>query len=101
MFARQLTPDSSVHNYIYYRFAQLRFGKLLMTPTDLLIGDADESDPLDLDLPHYERQLVAGYTRTLEGGALRTWMPDLGDLEKGPLPAPVGDVRNRKVIGGP
>jgi hypothetical protein len=98
-FAAQLTPDSSVHNYIYYRFAQLRFGKLLMTPTDLLIGDADESDPLDLDLPRYEKQLVAGYTRTLEGGALRTWMPDLGDLGKGPLSPPIADARTRKVIG--
>lgn len=88
MFDRELTPDTSVHNYIYYRGGQLRFGKLLMTPTDLLIGDADERDPLDLDFPQYEMQLVKGYTRTLEGGALRTWMPDLSDLGRGPVPAP-------------
>jgi hypothetical protein len=89
LYAAQLSPDTTVHNYIYYRFGQLRFGKLLMTPTDLLIGDADQSDPLDLDLPRYERQLVAGYTRTMPGGALRTWMPDLADLGKGPLAAPI------------
>lgn len=89
LYSAQLKPDTSVHNYIYYRFGQLRFGKLLMTPTDLLIGDADESDPLDLDLPRYERQLVAGYTRTMPGGALRTWMVDVNDLGKGPLAAPI------------
>lgn len=97
MFESQLTPDTSVHNYIYYRGGQLRFGKLLMTPTDLLIRDPDESDPLDLDLARYERQLTAGYTRTLPGGALRAWMPDLTDLDRGALtPLVAGTERTQR-----
>jgi hypothetical protein len=81
--------DPSVHNYVYYKGASLRFGRLTMTPTDLLIGDADESDRFDLDLPRYDEQLTAGYTRTLENNALRTWMPDRHDLKAGRVSPPI------------
>jgi hypothetical protein len=87
--------DTSVRNYVYYRGGRLRFGKLTMWPTDLLIGDADESDRFDLDLNRYSEQLVAGYTRTLANDALRTWMPDYDDLKRGPIAPPIvaGDSR--------
>ena len=81
--------DSSVRNYVYYRGGTLRFGKLTMWPTDLLIGDADESDRFDLDLNRYAQQLVAGYTRNLPNNALRTWMPDFDDLKRGPIAPPI------------
>jgi hypothetical protein len=71
-------------------------GRLTMTPTDLLIGDADESDRFDLDLQRHSEQLTAGYTRTLENDALRTWMPDRHDLKAGRVAPPVlpADARN-------
>jgi hypothetical protein len=95
VFETLVRVDTSVHNFIYYKGGSLRFGKLTMTPTDLLIGDADESDRFDLDLPRYNEQLTAGYTRTLKNNALRTWMPDRHDLDRGPVAPPVipGDVR--------
>lgn len=48
----------------------------MMTDTDLLINDDDESDPLDLYFQQYNRQLVAGHTKNLANFGLRTWMVD-------------------------
>ena len=68
--------DSSAANFVYFRGAKLRFGKLLMSDTDLQIVDADQSDPFDLYLDEYARQLVAGTSRTLANQGLRVLMPD-------------------------
>jgi hypothetical protein len=92
VFENAVRVDPSVQNYIYYKGATLRFGRLTMWPTDLLIGDADESDRFDLDLQRYSEQLTAGYTRTLPNKALRTWMPDRHDLRNGQI-SPPGDAR--------
>ena len=69
-------PDSAARNYIFFRGSQLRFGKLLMTDTDLQIVDADERDPFDLYLKEYNKQLTAGTSRTLPNLGLRVLMPD-------------------------
>ena len=80
VFTTRVRPDSSVHHYVYFRGGQLRFGKLLMTDTDLLIGDADESDPFDLYMAKYNTQLVAGTTYNLPNLGLRVSMPDYNDV---------------------
>lgn len=76
IFGRVVHPDSSVPNFVYFRGGKLRFSKLLMYDTDLLIVDADPRDPFDLYLVKYTRQLIAGTSRTLEGLGLRVVMPD-------------------------
>ena len=76
VFGRYVRPDSSAHNFIYFRGGFLRFGRLTMSDTDLLIGDDDETDPLDVYLTQYNRQLAAGHTRNLPNLGLRTWMVD-------------------------
>ena len=68
--------DSAAHHYIYFRGGQLRFGKLTMTDTDLLIVDADQHDAFDLYMARYNEQLVAGFTRNLPDYGLRVSMPD-------------------------
>jgi hypothetical protein len=75
-FGAYVRPDSTVPNFVYFRGAQLRFGKLLMDDTDLQIVDADPSDPFDLNLEEYAKQLVAGTSRTLPNLGLRVEMPD-------------------------
>ncbi|GAC1656642.1 MAG: hypothetical protein NVS4B3_22520 [Gemmatimonadaceae bacterium] len=69
-------PDSAARNFVNFRGAQLRFGKLLMTDTNLQIIDADERDPFDLYLKEYHRQLVAGTAHILLNLGLRVIMPD-------------------------
>jgi hypothetical protein len=83
VFGTLVRPDADAHNYIYFRGGSLRFGKLTMTGTDLLIHDADESDPFDLYFKEYNRQLIAGHTKNLADFGLRTWMVDYGKLEQG------------------
>lgn len=76
VFGGSVRPDSGAHNFIYFRGGTLRFGKLTMSDTDLLISDDDEADPLDLYLAQYNRQLSAGHTRNLPNLGLRTWLVD-------------------------
>ena len=76
IFGTYVRPDSGSHNFVYFRGGQLRFGKLTMQDTDLLINDDDERDPLDLYFTQYNRQLVAGRARNLPNFGLRTWLVD-------------------------
>jgi hypothetical protein len=80
VFGGYVRADSADPNFIYFRGGQLRFGKLLMTDTDLRIVDADPRTPFDMDLPHYTRQLVAGHSRTLPNLGLVVYMPDFASL---------------------
>ena len=80
IFGSFVKVDTSAHNFVYFRGGTLRFGRLTMTDTDLLIGDADEHDPFDLYFAEYNKQLVAGHTANLPNLGLRTWMVDYGKL---------------------
>jgi hypothetical protein len=70
-------------NYMSYRGAQLRFGKLTMNDTDLVLLDMDPKDPFDFELSHYKDQLVAGYSKTTPSFGLRVYMRDLNKLKNG------------------
>jgi hypothetical protein len=80
IFGTFVKPDSGSHNFIYFRGGTLRFGRLTMADTDLLIRDDDETDPFDVYLAEYNRQLVAGHTNNLANYGLRAWMVDYGKL---------------------
>jgi hypothetical protein len=69
-------PDPKAANYMYYRGNILRFGKLTMHDTDLLILDAVPEDPFDFFLDEYKAQLVAGYSRTRADEGLTVVMQD-------------------------
>jgi len=80
IFGSFVVADSGARNFVYFRGGSLRFGRLTMTDTDLLIHDADERDPLDLYFAEYNRQLVAGHSGNLPNLGLRAWMVDYGKL---------------------
>jgi hypothetical protein len=69
-------------NYMAYRGAQLRFGKLTMSNTDLILLDLDPQDPFDFYLDHYQDQLVAGYTKITHSFGLRTYFRDHNKLTR-------------------
>jgi hypothetical protein len=69
-------------NYMAYRGHQLRFGKLTMIDTDMILIDMDPRDPFDFYLDHYKDQLVAGYTKITPGFGLRVFMRDFNKLPK-------------------
>jgi hypothetical protein len=82
-------PEPKAPNYIRFQGGVLRFGKLTMTDTDLLIVDAEPKDPFDFFLDHYNEQLVAGYERNTPDHGLIVTMPDFATVHPGRrLPAP-------------
>jgi hypothetical protein len=69
-------PDSKATNYMFFRGGILRFGKLTMHDTDLMIVDAEPQDPFDFFLDQYNAQLVAGYEKNTPDHGLVVFMPD-------------------------
>jgi hypothetical protein len=69
-------------NFMAYRGAVLRFGKLTMNDTDMVLIDADQRDPFDFFLDHYQEQLRAGYTKITSKFGLRVYMVDFNKLHK-------------------
>jgi hypothetical protein len=76
--------DSTAPGFIHFRGSELRFGRLLMSNTDLRIVGAQRGAPFDLSLPHYARQLTAGESHTLANGALVVYMPNFSSLAQAP-----------------
>jgi hypothetical protein len=77
-------PNSRFVNYMYYRGGTLRFGKLTMVDTDMILVDADPKDPFDFSPEKYNDQLVAGYSKNTPSHGLIVYMPDLADLARRP-----------------
>ena len=69
-------PLPGARNYLYFFGGSIRFGKLTMTDADMQLIDANPRDPFDFSPPHYEAQLVAGYSRNTRRKGLQVFMPD-------------------------
>jgi hypothetical protein len=76
-------PEPKTPNYMLFQGGVMRFGKLTMTDTDLLIVDAEPKDRFDFFLDHYNEQLVAGYDRNTPDHGLIVTMPDYATLAPG------------------
>ncbi len=61
---------------MFYHGGVLRFGKLTMHETDLMIVDEEPKDPFDFFLDQYNAQLVAGYSKNTPDHGLIVHMPD-------------------------
>jgi hypothetical protein len=82
--ARAVAKRPLAPNHIYWRGAELAFGKLTMSDTDLELVDLDPQDPFDFSVDDWDAQLVAGYSKTLANKGLRAFVPDYNDLRKAP-----------------
>lgn len=69
-------------NYMAYSGNRLRFGKLTMNDTDIILIDMDPQDPFDFYLDDYVEQLAAGYTKTTSKFGLRVYMRDFNKLHR-------------------
>jgi hypothetical protein len=68
-------------NFLRLSGGTLDFGKLTMHHVDLIMIDISNDAWFDLDLLHYQDQLVNGYTRMTPEAGMQIFMPDL-DLAK-------------------
>jgi hypothetical protein len=92
LFSRYARADSAAPNYLFFRGGRLRFGRLEMRDTQLQILDLDPSDPFDLYLAEYNKQLVAGYSRNRPNLSLQAFFPDYTDIGRGVAPPVVAGV---------
>jgi hypothetical protein len=86
-------PPEAAANYMLFRGNRVKFGKLTMEDTDLMLIDMDPKDPLDWDQERYKDQLVAGYSKITGDSGLRTFAKDFAKLPKaaaGALQRPAG-----------
>jgi hypothetical protein len=67
-------------HYIFFRGGELSFGKLTMHGADLQIIDKDPKDALLMSPNHFDRQLVAGFSRTLPDKGLAAFVPDYNEI---------------------
>jgi hypothetical protein len=67
-------------NYLQLRGGTIDFGKLTMRNVDLIMVDVSNDAWFDLDLAHYQEQLVHGYTRMTPQAGLQIFMPDLDKI---------------------
>jgi len=76
-----LSNSCGARNYIQFSGGSVRFGKLEMRETDLVLMDMQPADPFDFDIEHYKEQLVAGYAKTTKKGGLCSHMPDYSKVK--------------------
>jgi len=69
-------------NFLRLREGTLDLGKLTMRHVDLIMIDTSNGGWFDLDLAHYQEQLVNGYTRMTPQAGLQIFMPDLANIPR-------------------
>ena len=80
------SPDNwnpgPLHNFMRLSGGTIRFGKLTMNPTDLVLIDTSPGDWFHFDLLRYQSQLVRGNMQMTESGGLRVFVPDSTKVPK-------------------
>ena len=75
-----VTQVAQWRNFLQLRDGTIDFGKLTMRHVDLIMVDLSNDAWFDLDLAHYQEQLVNGYTRMTPQAGLQIFMPDLDKI---------------------
>jgi len=75
-----LTRVEQWRNFLRLEGGVIDFGRLIMDPVDLIMIDISNDAWFDLDLAHYQKQLIYGYTRMTPQAGLQIFMPDLDEI---------------------
>ena len=75
-----VTAVKQWRNFLQLSDGTIDFGKLTMRHVDLMMIDISNDAWFDLDLVHYQDQLVNGYTRMTPQAGVLIFMPDLDQL---------------------
>jgi hypothetical protein len=75
-----ITQVEQWRNFLQLSGGTIDFGKLTMHHVDIIMIDISNDAWFDLDLTHYQEQLVNGYTRMTPQAGLQIFMPDLDEL---------------------
>jgi hypothetical protein len=83
-------------NYMALQGNRLRFGKLTMDDSDIILSDMNPADPLDFFLDHYKEQLAAGYTKISTSFQIHAYMKDYEKLSQPKTSAKSKDNKDNK-----
>jgi hypothetical protein len=75
-----VTNSEQWRNFLQLSEGTIDFGKLTMRHVDLMMIDISNDAWFDLDLTHYQEQLVNGYTHITPQAGVLIFMPDVDDL---------------------
>jgi hypothetical protein len=75
-----MTNAKQWRNFLQLSDGTIDFGKLTMRQVDLMMIDISNDAWFDLDLTHYQDQLVNGYTHITPQAGVLIFMPDVDDL---------------------
>lgn len=78
----EATAPREKTNYMYFQGNHVKFGKLTMENTDLILLDLDPADPLEWSQDRYREQLEAGYSRINSNFGLRSYVKDVSKLPR-------------------
>ncbi|MGH9655355.1 MAG: hypothetical protein ACRD6B_18035 [Bryobacteraceae bacterium] len=79
---REVEHVQQWRNFLRLRDGTLDFGKLTMHHVDIIMVDISKDAWFDLDLAHYQDQMVYGYTHMTPNAGLQIFMPDVDQLPK-------------------
>lgn len=83
---REVNRVKQWRNFLRLRDGTLDFGKLTMHNVDIIMVDISNDAWFDLDLAHYQEQMVYGYTHMTPQAGLQIFMPDVDELPKKTAP---------------
>lgn len=94
-----VTRVAQWRNFLQLRGGTIDFGKLTMRQVDLIMVDLSDDAWFDLDLAHYQEQIVNGYTRMTPDAGLQIFMPDLDKIPRTKQNQNIGMewLKNRKL----
>jgi hypothetical protein len=78
--SQDLQRTEEWRNFLHLTGGTINFGRLSMSPVDLIMIDISQDAWFDLDLSRYQEQLVNGYTRVTPQAGLQIFMPDLSQI---------------------
>jgi len=84
-------------NFLRLRDGTINFGKLTMHHTDIIMIDISGDAWFNLDLIHYQNQLVNGYTRLTPEAGLQIFMPDFDRLPTKSRNVSITWMKNRNI----
>ncbi len=80
---KSIGPPKEAGSYMAFQDGSVRFGSMVMNPTDLTVLDVDEGATLEWNQDHYKEQLVAGYSKITPSFGLRAYVKNYSRLRRG------------------
>ena len=88
---RDVTRTTHWRNYLQLSGGAVKFGKLTMSETELIMIDTTQNDWFNFDLSRYRQQLAEGDMRMTRTAGLEIFLPDVTKL-KGARERPSSDL---------